>query len=94
MRTLKFPKADGFLNFYDDPTHKKLFHPYEIDAAFHSSGLKIIKSSVRRILSRAIFFGFISIVLNFFWYLPFKRKIKSAGLWDLLGVAWVVVGKK
>lgn len=93
-RTLKFPKAEGFLNFYDDPTHKRLFYPHEIDDAFHSSGLRVVKSSVRRIFFRAIFFGIISISLNLFWYLPFKRKIKSAGLWDLLGVAWVVVGKK
>ena len=45
---LKFPKAEGF-ELYDDPTHKRLFYPHEIDDAFHSSGLKVVKSSVRRI---------------------------------------------
>ena len=46
-RTLKFPKAKAFELY--NVNYKRLFYPHEIDDAFHSSGLKVVKSSVRRI---------------------------------------------
>jgi 2-polyprenyl-3-methyl-5-hydroxy-6-metoxy-1,4-benzoquinol methylase len=91
--TLNYPSAIGFLNFYDDPTHKRIYEPRRIVDLFMKQGLRILKCGYRRDWIRLIFLSPIALALNCVYYIPFRRKLFASGLWDLLGVASVVVAR-
>ncbi|HET6215393.1 MAG TPA: class I SAM-dependent methyltransferase [Acidobacteriaceae bacterium] len=92
-RTINLPSAIGFMNFYDDPTHKRLYFDDEIIHILQKSYLQVLYTGYRRTWARAILIPPLSIVLNLFYFLPFKRRISSWGLWELLGIArvWVAI---
>jgi 2-polyprenyl-3-methyl-5-hydroxy-6-metoxy-1,4-benzoquinol methylase len=93
QRTINFPSAIGFMNFYDDPTHTRLYFDDEIIHVLQKSYLRVLYTGYRRTWARAILVPPLSIVLNLFYFLPVKRRISSWGLWELLGIArvWVAV---
>lgn len=93
-RTLKYPSAMGFLNFYDDDTHVRCFSQKEVEENLEECGLKIYNSGTRRDIFRIIFISPVIILVNIFYFLPIKRKLLASGLWDLLGVAFFVTAKK
>lgn len=93
-RTYGFPSADGFLNFYDDPTHWRCYSVERLADGLADGGFKILGLGFRRDLLRAAILGPAAILVNFLYYLPFKRKLLGAGLWDLLGVARYVVAER
>jgi SAM-dependent methyltransferase len=93
-KTLKYPSADGFLNFFDDPTHTRPYPYQEISETLSSEGLTVLRQGVRRDWKRMVLLSPAAIVYNLLYYLPVKRKLIAAGLWDLLGVAVFVVAKK
>jgi hypothetical protein len=92
VRTINYPSAIGFMNFYDDPTHKRLYFDNEIIHTLQATGLRVLFTGFRRTLARTILLPPISLLLNLFYYLPVKRRITAWGLWELLGVARVWVG--
>ena len=93
-RTLNYPSAAGFLNFFDDDTHVRLFSQLEVEKNLIINGLRIVRSGTRRDIFRIFVFSPIIIIINLFYFLPFKRKFFAAGLWDLLGVAFFVLAIK
>ena len=95
-KTLNYPSAIGFLNFYDDPTHKKVYYNSEIVHTLQTNGLKVLKSGFRNDWIRAILFLMPAVIMNLFYWLPFKRKFCSWGLWDILQVCsvWVAIKVK
>jgi SAM-dependent methyltransferase len=93
-RTLGFPSAIGFLNFNDEPTHVMIYDHYNVARLLLKNNLHVFKAATRRDKARVIFFSPIAILLNIFYYLPFKQKLYATGLWDLLGVAFYVIAKK
>jgi len=94
FRTLNFPSANGFLNFYDDPTHKILRSEKELARILMEHEIKVLRAGIRRDWIRCLVFGPISIVLNLIYWIPFTRRINARGLWDLLGVAIAVEGMR
>lgn len=92
-RTINLPSAIGFMNFYDDPTHKRLYFDDEVIRTLQSSYLRVLYTGYRRTWPRALLVPPVSALLNLFYFLPFRRKISSWGLWELLGIArvWVAV---
>lgn len=93
-RTLNYPSAIGFLNFYDDDTHVRCFNEKEVLGILRKNNMNIDKSGVRRDIFRLVFISPIVIFLNIIYFIPIKRKLLSAGLWDLLGVAFYVIATK
>jgi SAM-dependent methyltransferase len=93
QRTINLPSAIGFMNFYDDPTHKRLYFDDEMIRILQSSCLRVLYTGYRRTWARALLVPPLSALLNLFYFLPFKRRISSWGLWELLGIArvWVAV---
>lgn len=92
-KTLNYVSAIGFLNFYDDATHKKVYYDSEIVPLFQAKGLKVIKAGFRNDWMRIFLFSLPAILLNLVYWLPVKRRLCSWGLWDLLGVCrvWVAI---
>ncbi len=93
-RTLNYPSAIGFLNFYDDDTHVRCFNEKEVLDILRENNMSIDKSGIRRDIFRLLFISPIVIFLNLIYFIPIKRKLFSSGLWDLLGVAFYVIASK
>jgi 2-polyprenyl-3-methyl-5-hydroxy-6-metoxy-1,4-benzoquinol methylase len=92
--TLNYPSATGFLNFYDDPTHKRVYDPLRIADVFMAHGLKVLKCGYRRDWVRIFLLSPVAVLMNLLYYIPFRQRLFASGLWDLLGVATVVVARK
>jgi 2-polyprenyl-3-methyl-5-hydroxy-6-metoxy-1,4-benzoquinol methylase len=94
MRTINFPSAIGFLNFYDDPTHKRLYFDSEVITLLQRSGLVVVHAGYRRDWTRILFLTPVATFMNLLFYLPIKKTLCAYGLWDALGVARVWVARK
>lgn len=86
-KTLNLPSADGFANFYDDITHKRLYFPHEILNALINPNMQVLKYGIRRDMLRILIFSPIMLILNIVYFYPLKKRLNFKGLWDLFGVA-------
>jgi hypothetical protein len=93
-RTINYPSAKGFLNFYDDPTHKRIYEVNHLVIEMSRQGYKILKYGTRRDLKRILLFTLPALLNNLFFSIPFKKKLDARGLWDILGVASYILATK
>ena len=66
-KSVNFPSMKGTLNFYDDPTHIKIYQLEEISTLFSVEEFDIIKAGTRRSLKRILFlpvYALVSLVVN------------------------------
>ena len=89
MKTVHFPSMKGTLNFYDDPTHVKLYTINEIKNILIKNKLHIIKYGVRRDKVRIV----LSPILIFYTRLRYKSFLAYT-FWDLLGFSEFIVAMK
>ena len=82
-RSLRLPSGVKCLNFYDDPTHVRIYDPAAI---CRSSGLHVLKSGVRRDW-RLVFIGLTAAIPKQLITLFKYRKPYGPLLWDILGFA-------
>jgi SAM-dependent methyltransferase len=86
-KSTKLPSMYGTLNFYDDPTHVRLYSIKELSALFASNNCKVLKSGTRRNpwFMMAMPFRIVA-------YLIKGKKVNANVFWDVLGFAeylWV-----
>ena len=93
LRTLWLPSAIGFLHFHDDVTHKRLYSVYEIANTLLADGIKIVCGGRRRDLVGIFVLGPLALAHNLY-YLLRRQRLYGRNLWDLLGVADFVLGRK
>jgi SAM-dependent methyltransferase len=93
LRTLRLPSAIGFLHFHDDSTHKRLYSIYEIANALLVDGIKIVRGGRRRDPVGIFVLGPPALAHNLY-YLLRRGRLYGRNLWDLLGVADFVLGRK
>ncbi len=89
VRSLKFPKMYGTLNFCDDETHIRLYSIQEVANTLLKSGFLIKKAGTRRNPKRILFFPII-LLLDFIK----TGKLVAYGFWDILGFAEYVFAEK
>ena len=94
LKTINFPSADGFLNFYDDDSHKRLYFDSDIIKVLQDNDFVVRYCGFRRHWVRILFLSPLAIFLNIFYFIPLKSRLCSWGLWDILGVARVWIGQK
>jgi predicted SAM-dependent methyltransferase len=94
IATLNYPSAVGFMNFYDDDTHKRIYEINSLVLFMMDLGFRVERYGRRRDLKRIIILSAPMILYNLFYSLPIRRKFDSRGLWDLFGVASFVVARK
>jgi ubiquinone/menaquinone biosynthesis C-methylase UbiE len=87
VKSAKLPSMHGTLNFYDDPTHVRLYSIKELSTLFASNNCKVLKSGIRRNpwFMMAMPFRIVA-------YLIKGKKINANVFWDVLGFAeylWV-----
>lgn len=88
-RSTKFPSKKGTLNFYDDPTHCRIYSMTEVAGILATNGLKILKSGVRRDWIRVFLMP--ALMLNSKISLGY---VAGGVFWDLLGFAEFVYAEK
>lgn len=89
--SLHLPSGHLSLNFYDDPTHVKLYTVTEVASACTASGLKVVRSGTRR---DRLWLGINLLSLPVQLYsLAAHRKLFGPLLWDLLGFASFVIAE-
>lgn len=86
-RSLHLPSANGTLNFWDDPTHMRLYETREILPVLEKAGMVINKTAVRHDPFRILAFP---VALT---YGLLKRKPATA-FWDILGFAEYIYAVK
>jgi|SRR5579875_1847013 len=83
LKSLSLPKRkNSTLNFYDDPTHKRVYPLNEIISFLENNNYKIIKYGYRKDYRRIIISP-----LGIFISLISRKEIEGPLLWDLMGFA-------
>lgn len=83
MKSLNLPhKKNSTLNFYDDPTHKRVYPLNEIISELKANHYKIIASGYRRDYRRIMIspFGILGYIMS-------GKEINGSLLWDISGFA-------
>ncbi len=90
FRSVKFPSMKGTLNFFDDPTHCRLYTQIELYNLFIKNNCKIIKGGIRR----NIIFILLT-PLRAIYDFMMKGYVNGSVLWDMMGfVEYIYVQKK
>ncbi len=89
IKSTKLPSMHGTLNFYDDPTHVRIYSVKEIETILISNNFEILKSGTRRNLVYLLTMPF-RIIAS----LVTSGKLQGNHFWDLLGFAEYVYAKK
>lgn len=88
-RSLQLPSKRGTLNFWDDPTHVRVFTSAEIAGLLTSLGFRVVRAGVRRDWLRIALTPAIAV------HSKWKNGYVAGGVfWDLLGFAEGVVALK
>lgn len=88
-RSERLPSMRGTLNFYDDPTHCRVFTRGEVERIVERNGCVVLRSHTRRDWIRIISIPLLAINS----YVKYGYIVGSV-FWDLLGFAEIVVAKK
>lgn len=86
-KSTKLPSMHGTLNFYDDPSHVRLYSTKELSDLFRLNNCKVLKSGIRR---NPCFM--MAMPLRIITYYIKRKKIQANVFWDVLGFAeylWV-----
>lgn len=88
-RSVNFPSMRETLNFYDDPTHCRIYTIKEVSGLLQARGLKALEEGVRRQMIN-IFAMPVKIPLQ----LITKGYVRAGVFWDFFGFAEFVLAKK
>jgi 2-polyprenyl-3-methyl-5-hydroxy-6-metoxy-1,4-benzoquinol methylase len=94
IATLNYPSAIGFMNFYDDPTHQRVYEVRALVAEMMRIGFIVNRFGRRRDWRRLVLFSMPMLVFNLLYSLPVRKCLDARGLWDLFGVASYVVASR
>lgn len=88
-RSTRLPSMPGSLNFYDDPTHVRVYSVAVLAQALEQSGFAVIASGTRR-----SWFHILTMPARAVHYLLRDRKVYGSVFWDMLGFAEYVFARK
>jgi len=88
-RSTRLPKMKRTLNFYDDPTHVRIYTVKEVEGVLQPKGFEILKSGTRRYWPYILLLPFTLITETIkYGFVP------GGVFWDILGFAEFVFAKK
>lgn len=88
-RSVHFPSKRETLNFYDDPTHCRIFSIKEVSELLTQNHLNVLSAGVRRQLINIILMPFKIVYQSIT-----KGYVRGGVYWDFYGFADYVVAKK
>ena len=89
IHSTKLPHMKGTLNFYDDPTHVRIYSVKEISELFRDNNFRVVASGTRRYWPNILLMP-----LKIFHNLIVYHKILPSIFWDALGFAEFVAATK
>ncbi|MGC8863047.1 MAG: class I SAM-dependent methyltransferase [Armatimonadota bacterium] len=87
--SVRLPHMSGTLNFYDDPTHVRLYDLHALRQVLISKGLTVRKAGIRRDWR-----GIVLIPYNALVSLVRSRKLVGSVFWDLFGFSSYIVATR
>ena len=87
--SVNFPSKKGTLNFYDDPTHVRIYNTKELADLLEAQGMKVLQSGIRRDW-RNILMMPVKIIHNKIKY----GYVMGSVYWDWFGFAEFVFAEK
>ncbi len=88
-KSTKFPSKKGTLNFYDDPTHVRLYDISELECLLKNNGFQVVQSGIRR-----DFFNILIMPLKIAHNLIKYGYVMGSVYWDWYGFAEFVWAQK
>lgn len=88
-RSTRLPSMKRTLNFYDDPTHVRIYSVNEVSGLLEKKGLSILNKGTRRYWPYIVLLPF-TLVTEFIKY----RFIPGGVFWDIAGFAEFVFARK
>ena len=88
-KSVKFPTKQGTLNFYDDPTHVRLYNHIELGKSMKEDGFEIISSGIRR-----NYFNIMIMPLKMVHNKLKYKYVMGSVFWDLYGFAEYIWARK
>lgn len=89
IKSTRLPSMHGSLNFYDDPTHVRIYSVKELTRLFESRGCSVLKGGTRR-----NFYFILAAPLRILGHLIRGKKLIGNIFWDILGFAEYVYVRK
>jgi 2-polyprenyl-3-methyl-5-hydroxy-6-metoxy-1,4-benzoquinol methylase len=89
QKSTTLPSMQGTLNFYDDPTHVRVYSTTELENVLKKHDMKIISSGYRRHMPTMLMMP-----VKFIYNLLYKRQLVASIFWDYFGFAEYVYAKK
>jgi len=88
-RSTQLPRMEGTLNFYDDPTHVRIYSVAELMNLCLRNGMEVVEGGTRRHFQNLLLMPF-KIPHNLLVY----RKIVPSIFWDFFGFAEFVLARR
>jgi SAM-dependent methyltransferase len=88
-KSVNFPSMRGSLNFYDDPSHVRVYQLEEISTVLSNNGFSITRAGTRRSLKRILFLPLYALVS-----LVYHGYVGGSVLWDFFGFADYLIAVK
>jgi SAM-dependent methyltransferase len=88
-RSTRLPSMKRTLNFYDDPTHVRIYSVKEVEGVVAANGCKVLKSGTRRYWPYIVLLP-VTLITETIKY----RFVPGGVFWDLMGFAEFVFAKK
>lgn len=88
-KSLTLPSMHGTLNFYDDPTHVRVYSIPELELLLRNNGFEILSSGTRR---SKVFLAAMPFRILGHWLRG--KKLQGNIFWDVLGFAEYIVARK
>lgn len=88
-RSIHFPSMRETLNFFDDPTHCRIYNLKEVCNILMQNNIKILKAGICR-----RFINILVIPVKVIYHLLTVGYVRAGVFWDLYGFAEYVAGKK
>lgn len=89
QKSTTLPSMYGTLNFYDDPTHVRIYSIKELQNVFNENNCTVLKSGTRR-----NYYYIVAIPLRVGISLIKREKINANIFWDILGFAEFLTVRK
>lgn len=89
QKSTTLPSMYGTLNFYDDPTHVRVYSTKELNSLLQQNGFKVISSGMRK-----SWFYILTMPVRALSFIVKGKKIPASVYWDYYGFAEYVFAKK
>jgi ubiquinone/menaquinone biosynthesis C-methylase UbiE len=89
IKSTRLPSMYGTLNFYDDPTHVRIYSVKELEAIFLQNNFSILKSG-----TRCNWYYIVSMPIRLVQSLLKYKRVMGNVFWDILGFAEFVFAQK